>query len=86
MPFYSVSIMRRDGETERYSANADTPAAAARAALEKYAKEVERQIKAGDDDPRWRRRWEANRIPRFVEVFGTDGRRIASVDANGDPV
>ena len=80
MPSYSVHIMRPDGNTERSNHSEATPREAAKKALAAYETWIEKKIKNADPG-REKRLWEQNRVPRLIEVNGTDGRVVEKFGA-----
>lgn len=75
MPSYSVSLWRADGNSERYSGTYPTPRDAAKHALGEWEKFVAKRI-AQSDPGSERRLWEKLKVPRFLEVSGSDGRIV----------
>jgi hypothetical protein len=72
MAFYSVHIMRPDGNTEHSNHSEATPREAAKKALAAYEKWIVKKI--ADADPGSEKRiWEQNRVPRFIEVVDKTG-------------
>lgn len=80
MPFFSISIMRPDGNSERYNSSKETPREAAKEALGKYEKWVVEKIRLADPG-REKRFWENMRVPRLVEVNNSLGRVVEKFGA-----
>lgn len=72
MTSFTISILRPDGNSERYSASEATPREAAKKALAEYEKWIVKKIKEADPG-REKRLWEQNRVPRLIEVHDETG-------------
>lgn len=81
MPFYSSSVWRYDGNTERYAGTYDSPEEAGQAALDKYDAWISGKLAKMKPGTAEHRLWDKLRVPRFVEVNDTNGRLVGSFKA-----
>lgn len=82
--FYGVTVMRPDGQGERYNGSFATPRDAAKNALRRYEDFVAKQTSASSGTER--RRWKRNRVPSLIEVRdGQSGRVVEKFNAKDVP-